>query len=106
MRNTRKFGQILRSKKRPRPTPRSGRGSRINCNTSHQIPVQVIEAENAYAASMPAPARFSNLRCPPFAPESEHPTYAPQGRKSQVTCRAVADALKQPYTSADRVLQM
>jgi hypothetical protein len=25
--------------------------------------------------------QISNLRCPPFAPESEHPTYAPQGRK-------------------------
>src|SRR6516165_9791053 len=34
-------------KKRPRPTPRSGRVSQINCNTSHQIPVQAIEAENA-----------------------------------------------------------
>src|SRR6516164_5493892 len=67
MRNTRKSGHRLRSKKHPRPTPRSGRGSRINCNTSHQIPVQVIEAENACAASVPAPARFSNLQCPLFA---------------------------------------
>jgi ferredoxin len=40
-----KSGQILRSKKRPRPTLRSGRVNRISCNTSHQIPVQVIEAE-------------------------------------------------------------
>src|ERR1700676_2222934 len=45
MRNTRKSGQILRSKKRPRPTRRSGRGSRTNSNTSHQIPARVIEAD-------------------------------------------------------------
>src|SRR5215831_18159239 len=67
MRNTQKFGQTSQSKKRPRPTPRSGRGSQINCNTSHQIPVWVIEAVNARAASVPAPARFSNLQCPLFA---------------------------------------
>src|SRR5664279_4181933 len=45
MRNTRKSGQILWSKKRPRPTLRSGRGSRTNSNTSHQIPAQVIEVD-------------------------------------------------------------
>src|SRR3954468_4554774 len=45
MRNTRKSGQILWSKKRPRPTPRRGRGSRTNSNTSHQIPARVIEAD-------------------------------------------------------------
>src|ERR1700724_2062407 len=45
MRNSRKSGQILRSKKRSRPTLRSGRGSRTNSNTSHQIPARVIEAE-------------------------------------------------------------
>src|ERR1700738_3535745 len=45
MRNTRKSGQILWSKKRPRPTLRSGRGSRTNSNTSHQIPARVIEAD-------------------------------------------------------------
>src|SRR5215472_3808880 len=61
MRNTRKFGQILKSKKRPRPTLRSGRGSQINSNTSHQIPVRVIKAENARAVSMPTPVRFFNL---------------------------------------------
>src|SRR5471032_1496834 len=44
MRNTRKSGQILRSKKRPRPTLRSGRGSRTNSNTSHPIPARVIDA--------------------------------------------------------------
>ena len=32
------LAKILRSKKRPRPTLRSGRGSRTNSNTSHQIP--------------------------------------------------------------------
>src|SRR5258706_15988582 len=45
MRNPRKSGQILRSKKRPRPTLRSGKGSRTNSNTSHQIPGRVIEAD-------------------------------------------------------------
>src|SRR6266511_653050 len=45
MRNTRKSGQILRSKKRPRPTLRTGRGNRTNSNTSHQIPAPVIEAD-------------------------------------------------------------
>src|SRR6516165_3439035 len=44
-----KIWPILPSKKHPRPTLRSGRGSRINCNTSHQIPARVIEAENARA---------------------------------------------------------
>src|SRR5262249_49409513 len=37
-------GQILRSKKRPRRTLRSGRGSRTNSNTSRQIPARVIDA--------------------------------------------------------------
>src|SRR6266851_224489 len=46
MRNTRKSGQILRSKKRSHPTLRSGRGSRTNSNTSHQIPARVIEADS------------------------------------------------------------
>src|SRR5258705_8725895 len=55
MRNTRKSGQILRSKKRPRPTLRSGRGSRTNSNTSHQIPARVIEADSARAVWVPDP---------------------------------------------------
>src|SRR6266851_9486028 len=55
MRNTRKSGQILWSKKRPRPTPRSGRGSRTNFHTSHQIPARVIEADGARAAWVPDP---------------------------------------------------
>src|SRR6202047_5573165 len=45
MRTTQKPGQILWSKKRPRPTRRSGRGSRTNSNTSRQIPARVIEAD-------------------------------------------------------------
>src|SRR6202023_1677470 len=45
MRNTRKSGKILRSKKSARPTLRSGRGSRTNSNTSRQIPARVIEAD-------------------------------------------------------------
>src|SRR6202051_4651874 len=49
MRTTQKSGQILRSKKRPHPTRRSGRGSRTNSNTSHQIPARVIEADSARA---------------------------------------------------------
>src|SRR5215813_3639517 len=44
MRNTQGSGQILRSKKRPRRTIRSGRGSRTNSNTSRQIPARVIDA--------------------------------------------------------------
>src|SRR5260221_12524822 len=55
MRNTRKSGQVLRSKKRPRPTPRSGRGSRTISNTSHQIPARVIEADSARAVWVPDP---------------------------------------------------
>src|ERR1700674_4002210 len=47
MRNTRKPGQILWSKKRPHRTLRSGRGSRTNSNTSHQIPARVIETDSA-----------------------------------------------------------
>src|SRR5262249_54063630 len=35
---------ILRSKKRPRRTLRSGRGSRTNSNTSRQIQARVIDA--------------------------------------------------------------
>src|ERR1700724_902291 len=55
MRNTRKSGQILRSKKRPRPTPRSGRRSRTSSNTSHQIPARVIEADSALAVRVAGP---------------------------------------------------
>src|SRR5438132_8424109 len=55
MRNARKSGQILRSKKRPRPTLRSGRGSRTNSNTFHQIPARVIEADSARAVWVPVP---------------------------------------------------
>ncbi len=41
--NTQKSGQILRSKKRPRPTGRSGRGRRTNSNIFRQILARVIE---------------------------------------------------------------
>src|SRR6266404_5039104 len=67
MRNTRKSGQILRSKKRPRPTLRSGRGSRTNSNTSHQIPAWVIEADSARAAT------FTFAVCEPYVGEGHHP---------------------------------
>src|SRR6476660_7569635 len=46
---TRKSGQILRSKKRPHPTLRSGRGSRTNSNTSYQIQARVIEPDGTSA---------------------------------------------------------
>src|SRR5271165_1430290 len=61
MRNTRKSGQILRSKKRPHPTLRSGRGSRTNSNTSYQIQARVIEADGASAVQVP---RRSRKLCP------------------------------------------
>jgi hypothetical protein len=54
---------ILRSKKRPRPTPRSGRGSWANSNTSYQIPARVIEADSACAAT------FTFAVCEPYAGE-------------------------------------
>ncbi len=41
--NTRKSGQILRSKKRPRATGRSGRGSRTNSNIFHPSSEQGIK---------------------------------------------------------------
>ena len=37
----------IKVKKHPRLTIRSGRGSRTNSNTSHQIQVRVIEADSA-----------------------------------------------------------
>ena len=43
-RATRKFGQISRPRRRPGRLYGVGGESQINCNTSHQIPVQVIEA--------------------------------------------------------------
>ncbi len=42
-------------KKAPHPTRRSGRGSRTNSNTSHQIPARVIEADSARAVWVPDP---------------------------------------------------
>src|SRR5499427_1845354 len=68
MRNTQESGQILRSKKRPRRTLRSGRGSRTNSDTSRQIPARVIDA--AYD-TLPAAGFCADLRkkgvfgCPP-----------------------------------------
>src|SRR6516225_546034 len=56
MRFMRKSGQISRSKNRPRPTLRSGRGSRTNSNTSHQIQARVIEA-GASAVQVPDACR-------------------------------------------------
>src|SRR5580704_7338882 len=62
MRNTRKSGQILRSKKRPRPTPRSGRGSWTNSNTCRQIPARGIEADSARAVWVPDPSAVQLIR--------------------------------------------
>src|SRR5215510_8368763 len=68
MRSTQESGQILRSKKRPRRTLRSGRGSRTNSNTSRQIPARVIDA--AYD-TLPTAGFCADLRkrsvfgCPP-----------------------------------------
>src|SRR6516162_3922045 len=55
MQSTQESGQILRSKKRPRRTLRSGRGSRTNSNTSRQIPARVIDAayDTLPAAGLP-----------------------------------------------------
>src|ERR1022692_2556667 len=58
MRNTQKSGQILRSKKRPRPTLRSGRAGWTNSNTSRQIPARVIEADMYYREHMRERSRF------------------------------------------------
>src|SRR5262249_55800633 len=55
MRNTKRLGRTSRSKKRPHPTLRSGRGSRTNSNTSRQIPARVIEADSVRAISLPDP---------------------------------------------------
>ena len=53
-------------KKRPRRTPRSGRGSRTNSNTSRQIPARVIDAAyDTLPAPASAPKRASQ---PPIGP--------------------------------------
>src|SRR6266853_3437144 len=66
MRSTQRLGRISRSKKRPHPTLRSGRGSRTNSNTSRQIPARVIEADSVRAISRPLastrPARLDQFR--------------------------------------------
>src|SRR6478609_5612107 len=72
MRNTRKSGQILRSKNRPRPTLRSGRGSRTNSNTSHQIPARVIEADSARAVCAPDPRLAQLIQPGAAAAENLH----------------------------------
>src|SRR6516162_5447150 len=59
MRNTQESGQILRSKKRPRRTLRSGRGSRTNSNTSRQIPARVIDP--AYDTLLAAPRTLAKF---------------------------------------------
>src|SRR5216683_2687997 len=50
MRNTQESGQISRSKKRPRPTGRSGRGRRTNSNIFRRTLAQVIEARTRQAS--------------------------------------------------------
>src|SRR5262249_20696461 len=61
MRNTQESGQRLRSKKRPRRTTRSGRGSRTNSNTSRQIPARVIDAGYDIRAKPKRRPAFENL---------------------------------------------
>src|SRR5262249_21359462 len=63
MRNTQESGQILRSKKRPRRTLRSGRGSRTNSDTSRQIPARMIDA--AYD-TLPAAGFCAEKRAQPL----------------------------------------
>src|SRR5271165_4548123 len=72
MPNTRKSGQTLRLRKRPRLTLRIGRGSRTNSSTSHQIPAQVIDADRATTVGGPTESCLSDTfrrrngrdRCP------------------------------------------
>src|ERR1700738_192901 len=71
MRNTRKSGQILRSKKRPRPTLRSGRGNRTKSNTSRQIPARVIEADSAFAVRVPDPRSVQLIQRAQLRPRSQ-----------------------------------
>src|SRR5438105_15272062 len=55
-------------KKAPRRTPRSGRGSRTNSNTSRQIPARVIDAAyDTLPAPASAPKRASQ---PPIGPRA------------------------------------
>src|SRR5260370_42317069 len=76
MRNTRKSGQILRSKKRPHPTLRRGRGSRTNSNTSYQTQARGSEADSPSVAvyggaGMPLTAPIPEGGTP-FVPIAEH----------------------------------
>src|SRR5262249_9986983 len=81
MRNTQESGQILRSKKRPRRTLRSGRGSRTNSNTSRQIPAPVIDA--AYD-TLPAAGFCAEKRAQPLiAPLQQTRTF---GKGPSLSC--------------------
>src|ERR1700746_1703147 len=81
MRNTRKSGQILGSKKHPRPTLRSGRESRTNSNTSRQIPARVIEADSARAAT------FTFAVCQPWCGQRVTP-FIPCAEIERPVCKA------------------
>src|SRR6516165_3447551 len=103
MRNTRKFGQILKSKKRLRPTLRNGRGSRINCNTSHQIPVRVIEAETTppYRRRPRHVSAITDVRFGSLADIEPHPVdvcFPPKSGHylSRLGCRLCAKSRHQP----------
>jgi len=52
-------------KKAPRPTPRSGRGSRTSSNTSHQIPAWVIEADKVNVPGVCVASQSHSLRSKP-----------------------------------------
>src|SRR6516162_2655423 len=72
MRNTRKSGRILRSKKRRRPTGRRGTGSRTNSNIFHPSPEQGIEGQDSQHDSGVDPMkRISNMKSSRTAAERE-----------------------------------
>src|SRR5262245_2074602 len=65
MRNTRKSGRTLQSKKYPRPTGKSGRERRTNSNIFRQILAQVTETGDYSFFPPPARAEFPR---PPMYP--------------------------------------
>src|SRR5260370_20346135 len=84
MRNSRESGQILRSKKRPRQTLKSGRGSRTNSNTSRQIPARVIDAAyDTLPALASAPKRASQPPIGPMPPEPSGRLFPPRRNLNQ-----------------------
>src|SRR5216684_4047089 len=102
MRNTRKSGQILRSKKRPHPTLRNGRGSRTNSNTSYQIQARVIEADGASAVWVPDP-RSAQLIQPGAAAAREVRGNIMRALRALVVVGLIAITGWTPTCAAERV---